>query len=68
MKHYFDHIKISMLEVLKSDSTIGKNAFSTSFTESDFVYFVLGNILLLLVQKKTSCATLIEIINRVVYR
>ena len=68
MKHYFDHIKIGLLEVLKSDNTIDKNAFSTSFTESDFVDFVLDNILLLLVQEKTSCATLLEIINRVVYK
>lgn len=68
MKHYFDHIKSSMLEVLKNDTKIYKNAFSASFTESDFVDFVLNNIMLLLVQGKTSCTTLIEIINRVVYK
>lgn len=38
-----------------------------TFTESEFIDFVLDNILLLLVQGKTNCDTLMEIIHRAIY-
>ena len=67
MEHCFKHIKLNMLEVLQHDKSIGKNVFSSDLTETDFVDFVFDNILLLLVQGKTGCATLVEMIRRVIY-
>lgn len=67
MKHCFDHIKEALLEVLLADSKVSVEAFSASFEKSDFIDFVLDNILLLLVQRKTSCKLLKEIIERIIY-
>lgn len=67
MRHCFDHIKEGMLEVLRADSKVSEDAFSTSFGKTEFIDFVLDNILLLLVQGKTNCEVLIEIIQRVLY-
>lgn len=67
MGNYFRHMKESMLEVLKADSTVSVDAFSTSFERSDFIDFVLNNILMLLVQGEKSCDMLIEIIQRTIY-
>ena len=68
MEHYFSHMKAGMLEFLRTDSAIDTNAFSSSFTDSDFVDFVLDNILFLLIQGKSDCSALVEIIRRVIYR
>lgn len=67
MKHYFHHMKSGMLKVLATDSKVRKDAFSSTFTESDFIDFVLDNILLLLVRQRTSCTALMEVICRVIY-
>lgn len=67
MKYCFDHIKENMLDVLQADSKVSEEAFSTSFEKSAFIDFVLDNILLLLVQEKTNCEVLKEIIQRTIY-
>lgn len=68
MEYYFNHMKAGMLKVLETDSGIDKSVFSEVFTESDFIDFVLNNIFSLLLQGKTSCTTLVEIIRRTIYR
>ena len=54
-------------EVLKADSIVSADAFSSSFEQSEFIDFVLNNILMLLVQGEKSCDMLIEIIQRTIY-
>lgn len=67
MGNYFKHMKESMLEVLKADSAVSADAFSSSFEQSGFIDFVLNNILMLLVQGEKKCDMLIEIIKRSIY-
>lgn len=67
MGNYFKHMKESMLEVLQADSNVSVDAFSSSFERSEFIDFVLDNLLMLLVQGKKSCGMLIEIIQRTIY-
>lgn len=67
MGKWFKHIKESMLEVLHADSNVSVDAFSSSFERSEFIDFVLDNLLMLLVQGKKSCGMLIEIIQRTIY-
>lgn len=66
MEHYFGHIKTNMLEALRADNSVDKGAFTSSFTETDLIDFVLDNILVLLVQGKKDCSALVEIIRRVI--
>ena len=68
MELYFRHMKDSMLEVLKSDEKVNRDIFSVKVTESEFIDFVLDNLLLLLVKGKTSCDLFIEVIRRTVYK
>ena len=67
MECYFQHMKNGMLEVLEADGNVKNDAFSEDFTESEFMEFVLDNLLLLLVKGKTSCDSLVNVICRTVY-
>lgn len=67
MGYYFKHMKESMLKVLQADSNVSVDAFSSSFVQSEFIDFVLDNLLMLLVQGKKSCEMLIETIKRTIY-
>ena len=67
MRHYFSHMSMGMMEVLHSDPFVKKDAFSGGLTESDFIDFVLTNILTLLLQQKEDCRTLLEIVRRTIY-
>lgn len=67
MTHYFSHMKTGMAEALRTDLSVKKDAFSSDFTESDFIDFVLTNILMLLLEQKENCGVLLEIIRRAVY-
>ena len=67
MEHTFAHIKTGMLERLRTDGAIREHAFSPSFTQEDFVSFVLDHLLILLVRGQPDCAVLLEIIRRSIY-
>lgn len=67
MEHYFSHIKKGMIQALRADPIVRKNTFSDVFTESDFIDFVLSNILSLLLQQKKDCGILLEIVRRTIY-
>ena len=68
MERYFAHMKQGMLEVLEKDKAVDKEAFSQGFTRQDLIDLVLAQMLLLLVQGKTSCSALVAMICRVLYR
>lgn len=68
MEHTFAHMKSGMLEVLRNDPSVSEDAFPPSFSEEDFVGFVLDHLLILLVQGQPNCNVLLEIIRRVIYR
>lgn len=68
MEHYFSHIKLGMTEALDSDVAVRKDAFSDSFSESDFLDFILTTLLTCLMQKKSDCALLLELIRRAIYK
>ena len=68
MERTFAHMKAGMLEVLSNDSHVSKNAFSSCFSEEDFIGFILDHLLILLVQAQPDCNTLLEIIRRVIYK
>lgn len=68
MERYFTYMKQGMLAVLEEDKAVDKEAFSQGFTRQDFIDLVLDQMLLLLVQGKTSCSALTAIIRRVLYR
>lgn len=67
MEYYFAHMKNGMLQVLKQDEKVLSDTFTETFTEVDFIDFVLDHMLFLLVQGKASCKPLIEIIRRILY-
>lgn len=67
MEHYFGHMKIGMRKALDADAKVDQNAFSDEFTKSDFLDFVLSNILTLLMQHKSDCGMLLEVIRRTIY-
>lgn len=67
MTHYFSHMKVGMTEALHADGLVNEDAFSSNFTESDFIDFVLTNILMLLLEQKENCAVLLEMIRRAIY-
>lgn len=67
MEHTFAHMKAGMLKALRADRTVRPNAFTASFLQEDFIGFVLGHLLVLLVQGQTDCAVLLEVIGRVIY-
>lgn len=67
MEHYFSHMKLGMMEALNSGTSVKKDAFSDSFSKTDFLDFVLTNLLTCLMQKKSDCALLLELIQRAIY-
>jgi len=67
MDGYLAHLKSGMKAALKADSAVRKDAFSKGFREEDFLDFVLGSILDLLLQQKKDCRILLEMIRRTIY-
>ena len=68
MQRYFEQMKKEMLEILHGDRTVTQGAFSEEFTESDFIDFVLENLMLILVEKKEKLSAFIEILSRIIYK
>ncbi|MGN0204617.1 MAG: TetR/AcrR family transcriptional regulator [Coprococcus sp.] len=68
MEQYFEHMKSGMLAVLRSDQAVDHTVFSQDFTESDFIDFVLDNLLLFLIKQKNSCTLLVELVRRIIYQ
>ena len=67
MVRYFEHMETDMSQALRGDAALRADAFSSELTESDFLDFVLTNILALLMRQKESCAALLTVIRRTIY-
>lgn len=67
MMKYFGQIKQAMLESIDQDEAIKADIFTEDFTKQDLIDFCLNNLLQHLMQQRTNCKTLIEIIRRIVY-
>ena len=67
MENCFCHIRQVMLLVLQNDPWVSDSAFSGTFDPSEFIDFVLENMLMLLMQKEENCSMLCEIIRRTLY-
>lgn len=67
MNHYLEKIKEKMNISLRKDKQVNKGAFTQGFTETAFLDFVISNIVSLLVQKRSDCRVLIEVIKRTIY-
>jgi len=68
MEEYFTHIKSGMAQALAADHAVRPDAFSPSFTAGAFIDFTFSSLLMLLVQQRDSCGTLLEVIRRTLYR
>jgi hypothetical protein len=60
-------MKQGLLRVLSEDEAVRDDAFSRSFTESQFIDFILSSLMMLLVQRAKNCNVLIEIVRRTIY-
>ncbi len=67
MEIYQTQIKGKMLEALRADPLVKEDAFTNEFNESDFIDFVFGNSMSLLIDQKNDCRVLIEVISRIIY-
>lgn len=68
MEQYFRHMKQGMLMMLRSDPMVNLSVFTETFTEMDFIELLLNHILLLLMENKKDCSTLVELARRIIYR
>lgn len=67
MNAYLGHMKSGMAAALKTDPAVRKDVFSESFSEAEFLDFVLTGILALLLQQKKDCRVLQEMVRRTLY-
>lgn len=67
MEDNLKHIKSKMLEMLNRDSVVQQNVFSAGLSKSEFLDFILDNIVLSILQNKRDCHVLIELIVRTIY-
>ncbi len=67
MHTHLEKLHQDLLQCLKLDSGVRKGCFSASFSQTDFVNFVMSHLMVTLVQQKKDCQTLLEVIRRVIY-
>lgn len=67
MNAYFAKMEQFLLRALEADVKIRPDAFSGSMTQLEFADFVFHNMLSMLGRGVTSCETLLEVIERVLY-
>lgn len=67
MDRYFMHIKNGLLTSLEEDPEVIEDVFTDRFTKPAFVDFVFSNILTLLMNGKTSCEYLLEVVRQILY-
>ncbi|MEY8295844.1 MAG: TetR/AcrR family transcriptional regulator [Emergencia timonensis] len=66
MEQYFSHMRAGLLQVLEDDKNVRRDAFSDTFTRSDFADFVQRSLLSALAEQK-DCSVLTEMIRRSIY-
>ena len=67
MDKYFDHIRKGLLDSLKADGQVRKEAFSERMTRAAFVDWVFSNLVMTVLSKENNCQLLLEIVKRSVY-
>ena len=68
MERYFGKIRSELHEVLLNDQNVDRSVFSDIFCEENLIEHVLDNIVILIIKGKRDCATLTEILDRLLYR
>lgn len=67
MDDYLGHMRLGMAAALKADPAVRSDAFSGTFSEKEFLEFVLTGVIGLLLQQKKDCRVLLEMIRRSIY-
>ncbi|MEG1790606.1 MAG: TetR/AcrR family transcriptional regulator [Oscillospiraceae bacterium] len=67
MERYLLHMKNGLLEALKRDSALRRDAFDAAFTPEALVDFAVSGLLTLLMRREDSCEVLLELIRRSIY-
>ena len=68
MERFFGKIRSELHEVLQNDKNVDRSVFSDIFCEENLIEHVLDNIIILIIKGKPDCATLTEILDRLLYR
>lgn len=68
MERFFGKIRSELHEVLLNDKNVDRSVFSDIFCEENLIEHVLDNIIILIIKGKPDCATLTEILDRLLYR
>ena len=67
MHIYMNKIKKKMREVLDGDKTVKDSAFTDSFTEDDFISFIMSNIMSLILDPSYKKDFFIKLIDKILY-
>lgn len=67
MHIYMNKLKNKMREVLDGDKTIKDSAFTDSFTEDDFISFIMSNIMSLILDPSYKKDFFIKLIDKILY-
>lgn len=67
MHIYMNKLKNKMREVLDGDKTVKDSAFTNSFTEDDFISFIMSNIMSLILDPSYKKDFFIKLIDKILY-
>lgn len=67
MHIYMNKLKNKMKEVLDGDKTVKDSAFTDSFTEDDFINFIMSNIMSLILDPSYKKDFFIKLIDKILY-
>lgn len=67
MDHYLGKVREQILASIRKDARIKETAFTNGLEEDEFLDFVISNMISFLVQKRSDCRVLVEVIKRTIY-
>lgn len=68
MERCFGKIRSELHEALREDKNVDRSIFSETFREEDLIEHILDTITISIINGKPDCATLTEILDRLLYR
>lgn len=68
MERYFGKIRGELHAALREDKNVDRSIFSETFREEDLIEHILDTIPISIINGKPDCATLTEILDRLLYR
>lgn len=68
MERFFGKIRSELHEVLMNDKNVDRSTFSETFREENLIGHILDTITISIINGKPDCATLTEILDRLLYR